>query len=1244
MHHHGSRLASLVFIALLVAEGAAHAQAAKGKKSDPAAEPVAITVGDWVGEGNGKKLESPPGLAQEGKNALAVSNSKLGQGSYLLTGEVVLAEPGSTLVVRFSKDAPPSKKAPAAPAAADTGPKPLASFSLGLDKDGKKIQSGRTVLEAADDSARRLPLLALVGKQSVEVYVGKFAERRERSIDQPVDLVFALISGARLQNLKVVDLPASNYAPLVAATRLANMDATDKKSATGGIDKASLPQGLTTIDGVPFYFADGENNALDVAASMANIKDPFRNKSFFFSTGTIANGRLVLSAPGEQYSALHLIAYSAGRADHVPRTTVRVGVYGGAAAILEDMVVNVPALSAKSNGGAAGATAVKLAGKKQGYLHHIRVPMPQTGNVKEFKTFDLEFTRDLNTHVLPPDPNEFGKIPVGLPSDVVILAATLEPSPITMEYTSAEAGNVFSDKQKSVFTLTLTNRSKQAGDVRVFAEAAGPGTGEELGIERKTWTVEKKLRLEPGKSKQVELDVTPKRRGWYSCTLGVESGELVQRRDTTFAVLAPDTRKATTDSPFGIWEFWFPHSVARRENQVETLAKLINKGGWRWTYGGSPGGRGDDTQGEFRRLKEQYKIVWSAHSLPQGYQRGRGWFDQAEFDKTIPEAVKHDLEIFDPHFKVMHESRSSLNLLRRYSEYLGGKPYDMPAEEKANLEAQFENVKKYCLAVKKLDSRAKIVLFNDYPSVVFQFLSRGFPKEAFDVIGLEGAMFLRQPERQPDWLSLLGHAHEMKRALAKFGYDKPIWTTEALYHPTEAGALTLHDQGVIAVREAMMALQLGISRMVAAGILKDPSDDYHWSNWGSAGFCFRDPEINPKPSYAMYAWLTQVLDQAKPAGKLATPNSSLHVVDFKRADGAHVYGIWTASGVQTVVLEAKGRPAVSDVFGNPVELAKDGLTLTVSPTPQYITDATLERVVEATAVETPGEIGQVLFDFDKIDGLKTRGAANAVLESSWDTPRMKGKFATSQVEIDGASAMRIELQPDGDERTLLPRYVEYQLAKPIELSGRPYEFTARVKGNGGWGRIMFEVVDAKGRVWTSCGNQYAGASNAADPHGVSFVSFDGWNTMRMPIVGMYPGKDQSAFWPRNYNWWPTNSPEEVELAAQAKEMAAQYQADLKTYETAKKDHATALAKWEADKAEADKAGKKFASAAPKAPVEPKLRAPRNMGLAPVDYPIKLTKLIVTMRPHILYVDEERTVSEPVIFIDKLGVVQPPAGM
>lgn len=1102
-----------------------------------------------------------------------------------------------------------------------------APFTISRNAQGTGLRMGRE-RDAGAALDEDLPLRIRVVGDFVEVTLGGLRASR-RLGPEPLDLRLALrAEGTRLSDLELQPVAPGRYFPLLALPEKTNASLADF-----GIKP--LPAGFSERDGVPFLIPAGR--AVDVAASMRGAREPLRNKKGYFNEDALNTlGRVGFRVPGDQYSALHVLAFSAGRPDHAQRMTVRVGFYGKSAGILEDVVATVPGLEAAKGAKVISGIPVTLENGGRGTIHHLRIPMTKTGNVRGFHEFDLEFTRDMNTHVLPPDPNEFGKIAVGMPSDAVVLAATLEPSPVTMIPSTTEAGNIFHETQKAEFRLALTNRSGQPQTARAFAEVAGPGTGEEHGVERKKFTVEKTVSLAPGETKEVVLDVSPGRRGWFSSLLGVDvDGQRVQQRDTTFAVLAPDTRKALKDSPFGIWQFWSAHFVQPTPDQIERLASMMHKGGWRHTYGGVPsldrGPETSETDAVYASLWEKYRINFTIRNLPKCYQRDRGWWDEKEFAEVVAPALKAAFARSDGYFKVLHESRSSSDLIRRFSPYFGGTPYDMPREEKAVLEEQWTNVKKYTAALKAADPRAKVVLINDYPAFVDQYLLRGFPAENFDAIGLEGAMFLRAPERQPDWLSLLGILRETRLSMKKHGYDKPIWTTEALYHPTEAGALSLHEQAVISVREAVMALQLGVERMAAAGTISDPSDDYHWTNWGSTGLCFRDPEFNPKPAYAAYAWLTQVLDQAKPDGKLKTPNHSLHFVRFLKPDGSPIYVAWTARGVQKVTLDVEPDAGLHafDLYGNPIAISA-GASIEASPSPLYITGAGLRGVASAEPLEiTDTPTGVKLLDFDQPGQLRALTDANPILENSWETPNLRGNFEIRAVEMDGVSALRVQLKPDEDPRKLIPRYVELALEQPITLKGRPEEFVFRVKGNSGWVRVLFELKDAKGRVWTSLGNQYAGASNAADPHGESFVNFEGWHTMRFPIVGMYPGKDQEIFRPKNYNWWAWPAPEialvpEQQKVADAAHTAAmeKYRADFAAYETAR-------AEYEKDPSRLPKP--------PKAPREPKPKTISYTGAVPVDYPLTLTKLIIAMRPSILYLDEEVPVKDPVIFLDNLWV-------
>ena len=1186
------------------------------------AEPSpALNLGDWIARGQGTLVPTSPtdatpiGLSQAGRAALSVTNPKLAGVEFIL-GATLTLPPGSDVTISLGESTAEN------------------AIRLLVSADGKSVRLGRGTQTLSTTDGANLPITVMVRKDVLEVSLQDVSEARTLTPEQfgPA-LCVNLARGTAIRNLRVIPLTNPLLLPLHALRTQTNV--------TVAIDNASpspseIQKDVSSIGGVPFCFTPGPMNAVDVAQSMAGLKDPTRNKNFNLSTSRSTNGRTVLTAPGDQYSALHLMAFSQGRTNHVPRVTVRTGTFGNGGGLLEDTVAQVPSLDGPAGKDDVPVTLTIDGVKRNGFVRHVRVPLPMTANVREFDRMDLELTRDMQPHVTPPDPNEFGSIPVGAPSDVVVLAATLERSPVTMTCAASQIDNVFDDTQKVVFESSLTNRSAVKKSVRLFADCAGPGTGSEQDISSRKWTIERTVTLEPGQTQNVALDVTPGKRGWFSMSIGVEAdGQILQRRDTSFAVLAPDTRKAGEDSPFGTWVFWNAHTAIRSDaKSYEKTASLMCKAGFRWTYGGKI-----TDEALAQQLSDRYKFKWTLLSMPESYQRSSGWFNEEEFKNKIAEPITKRKPYEEDHYKVMHESRSSNDLLRRFSDTMGGPSYNMPAAEREIVDAQARNVAKYCMAIKAVDPEAKIVMFNDYPGVAGQSFSRGFPREAFDVIGLEGAMFLRQPERQPDWLSVLGNMQETRRLKEKYGYSQPVWTTEALYHPTEDGSLSLHEQAVIYVREAMMMLQLGVQRMAAAGCIQDSADDYRWSNWGSVGFCYRDPEINPKPSYAMYAWMTQVLDQAKPAGQLPVPNFALHAVKFRKTDGSTVCSVWTADGTQNVTLKTTGPVSVYDAFGNPVSVDKDKpLALRASPTPIYVCAQSVDAVVSAASFEIEREPGTTICEFDRAEQLRPVTEPNTVLESNWAMPRIRGDFDVSFEKADGASVMKLSLKPDSDNRKLFARYAEYELDKPIELTGRPYEFTLRLKGNAAWGQVMFQLVDAKGRVWTSGGNIYDGASNAADPRSLSFVRAEGWQTLRIPIVGMYPSVDQSIYWPTNYNWWPTNTPEVIENAAKEPEAMAKYEQQLAAYNEAMKAHALVVAAYEKEIA----AGKRAIK--PKAPTAPRKPNLRNMGLSPVDYPLKLTRITVSMRPNILVYNDEVPVPNPVILLDRLGTTAPPPGM
>jgi len=65
------------------------------------------------------------------------------------------------------------------------------------------------------------------------------------------------------------------------------------------------------------------------------------------------------------------------------------------------------------------------------------------------------------------------------------------------------------------------------------------------------------------------------------------------------------------------------------------------------------------------------------------------------------------------------------------------------------------------------------------------------------------------------------------------------------------------------------------------------------------------------------------------------------------------------------------------------------------------------------------------------------------------------------------------------------------------LPGHPEALGLWVRGNSGWGRVVFRLRDAKGELWTSTGAR--DEWNADDLLAQSFVCFEDWRYLRIPL-------------------------------------------------------------------------------------------------------------------------------------------------
>ncbi len=109
--------------------------------------------------------------------------------------------------------------------------------------------------------------------------------------------------------------------------------------------------------------------------------------------------------------------------------------------------------------------------------------------------------------------------------------------------------------------------------------------------------------------------------------------------------------------------------------------------------------------------------------------------------------------------------------------------------------------------------------------------------------------------------------------------------------------------------------------------------------------------------------------------------------------------------------------------------------------------------------------------------------------------RKQGKFEFSQVtDSERGHCVEIKLIKEGGIRAFETEYTKIQFRRPVAIEGTPDEIGMWVNGDGGWGKIGFEIQDAGGRLHCSEGQWH-------DFGAETFVAFTGWRFIRFPIDG-----------------------------------------------------------------------------------------------------------------------------------------------
>ena len=321
---------------------------------------------------------------------------------------------------------------------------------------------------------------------------------------------------------------------------------------------------------------------------------------------------------------------------------------------------------------------------------------------------------------------------------------------------SKESGNIFVQPQQPAFQAYLQNITGTARRLRLAAEVTDYyGRVQQILVE---------TTLAAHADKALEIPLPQERRGWFDITFRLLEGERqLLDRSTTFALLPPDTRRASyRDSPFGIWYFGQGH----RGSSLAEGGPLLKKAGIRKTLPqGSP-----DAMKQFGLTQIQFRSI-------VGTQR---------VNEAGKETLKRQFEEWPDTDQALVFHESNIGPIMTHPAFLlGRRPEPLDDATQEELERRWQSALAASRLVREVAPRIKLIFGNMTIPAIEQYLSRGYPPEYIDYLGEESPAFMRMPERQPE-VAGFASLWWLKEMAKHYGYaDRGVTVSfEWMYHST----------------------------------------------------------------------------------------------------------------------------------------------------------------------------------------------------------------------------------------------------------------------------------------------------------------------------------------------------------------------------------------------------------------------------------------------------------------------------
>lgn len=669
-------------------------------------------------------------------------------------------------------------------------------------------------------------------------------------------------------------------------------------------------------------------------------------------------------------------------------------------------------------------------------------------------------------------------------SAVQLFAATLEEAPAELRLKQAQHGNIFHNHETPETTALI--RATTPGQ-QVLAWEISDVDGR---LVRKQETIVDLTTA--GSEQEIRLPLAMPDLGWYRLRITVaQPGEAPYlSHDAAFALLGQDTRKAGIESPFGTWWFGGAHYSAR---DLTVVGPLLQKAGLRRI----PVGWTDDAQTDL--------APWQ---LTLNQQRWR--FRVADLDdwdaatKRVEAYTREMIKRFPDcqYVDIFHESFANKPTP---PELFGQPPAALTPEQELKEARVFELGLRAARFYRERFPQFKLVVGNSGGSstLIAMLLRRGFPRDYIDYLGSETTGQTIAPEKMSPHTT---NGIWLMRATARhFFPGQPDIPLTGCYEYTARPERDLGGQRAAEwyTRDILIPLAYRFPT-VSPGLITDVGNAYHQTLWGSSGLCERNPLHYPKRAYVAMATLTKVLDQATLVRQVPTGSSSAHAFEFKR-DGDYIYALWTPRGVCDMQVEVSGDATLEQVgfYGQrqTVRGVAGRLNIPASTAVTYLIAAQPVQAITAGKRTFPAH--QPPTNAQVITAIASSEPWVQVPDdqSLVSINRRPGQFTMRDVIDDERGAcVELQLEPQGKLPALVGEYTLLRLRQPLTITGRPHSVGMWVKGDSSWGRVLWEVEDAKGERWIST----IDSRDEEDWANQATIDFEGWCFLTYPLTDRSP--------------------------------------------------------------------------------------------------------------------------------------------